>query len=96
MSHHRSTSISKGFASLSREGSISIFQLLLQPQHHVYLLDIHVLGNSAFTTAGPRGTTFRDVLQSSGITKVCFDVDNDPDALYAKYGIALKGIQDFS
>ena len=36
---------------LSREGLISTFQLLLQSQHHVYLIDIYVLGSSALNTS---------------------------------------------
>ena len=79
---------------LSREGSISIFQLLVQPRNHVYLIDIHILGSTAFTTAGSSGKTFKDILQSSTIPKVCFDVRNDSDALFAHFGVALSGVQD--
>lgn len=79
---------------LCREGSISIFQLLVQPHNHVYLIDIHILGSDAFTTAGLNATTFQDILQSSNIQKVGFDIRNDSDALFAHFGIALDGIQD--
>ncbi len=79
---------------LSRTGSVSIFQLLVHPRDHVYLIDIHVLKESAFTTPGSSGNTFQSILESATIPKVCFDVRNDSDALYFHFGIALQGIQD--
>lgn len=79
---------------LSRKGSISIFQLLAHPQNHVYLIDVHVLGGSAFTTPGTKGNTFQTILESGTIAKACFDVRNDSDALHFHYGITLRGIQD--
>lgn len=79
---------------LSREGSISIFQLFVVPQNRVYLIDIHVLKASVFSTAGETGSHFKDILESATIAKVVFDVRNDSDALHHHYGIALQGIQD--
>jgi len=79
---------------LSRTGSISIFQLLVHPQNHAYLIDIHVLNESAFTTLGTNGKTLKSILESPGIPKVCFDVRNDSDALYTHFGISLQGMQD--
>ena len=79
---------------LSRLGSISILQLLLYPQNHVYLIDIHVLGMAAFTTPGSSGTTLQSILESPTIPKVFFDVRNDSNALFFHHGIALQGVQD--
>lgn len=79
---------------LSRNGTIFILQLLVNPSNHVYLIDIHLLRGSAFTTPGSQGKTLQDVLQSPATPKVCFDVRNDSDALYAHFGVALQGIQD--
>ncbi|KAK4690478.1 exonuclease 3'-5' domain-containing protein 1, partial [Lecanoromycetidae sp. Uapishka_2] len=79
---------------LSRTGTISIFQLLVHPQDQVYLIDIHVLGDTAFVTAGTDGNTLRGVLESPSIPKACFDVRNDSDALYHHFGISLQGIHD--
>lgn len=79
---------------LSRVGSILIFQLLVVPQDHVYLIDIHVLKASAFSTAGKAGSSLQDILKSATTAKVVFGVRNDSDALYQHYGIALQGIQD--
>src|ERR1700759_3353806 len=37
---------------LSRQGSISILQILDSSENRIYLIDIHSLGSKAFTTAG--------------------------------------------
>jgi len=79
---------------LSREGSISILQLLAHPKDHVYLIDVHFLKSTAFTTAGSSGKTLKDILESPTIPKLCFDVRNDSDALFHHFRIALEGIQD--
>ncbi|KAK2733590.1 hypothetical protein FQN55_003310 [Onygenales sp. PD_40] len=79
---------------LSREGSISILQLLNHPKQHVYLIDIHLLGTTAFSTAGTTGETLQTILESPSIPKVIFDVRNDSNALFFLYGIRLQGIQD--
>jgi exonuclease 3'-5' domain-containing protein 1 len=80
---------------LSRNGSVSLLQLFVSPPNHVYLIDIHILGTTAFTTAGTNGqTTLKTILESTSIPKVCFDVRNDADALYAHFHIALQCIHD--
>lgn len=79
---------------LSRQGSISILQLMLYPQNKVHLIDIHVLKAAAFTTPGSGGQTLKSILESPIVPKVFFDVRNDSDALFAHYGIALQGVQD--
>ena len=79
---------------LCRHGSISILETLVLPQNHVYLIDIHVLRELAFTTQSSTGQTFKSILESASIPKVFFDVRNDSDALYSHYGIHLAGIQD--
>ena len=80
--------------SLSRQGSVSILQLLLHPQKVVYLIDIHVLGSTAFTTPGSGGKTLQSILETPTIPKVFFDVRNDSNALFFHYNIALQGVQD--
>lgn len=79
---------------LSRHGSISILQLLLYPQMHVYLIDIHILDSMAFTTPGSEGTTLKSILESPTVPKVFFDVRNDSNALFFHHSIALQGVQD--
>ncbi len=79
---------------LSRHGSISIIELFVSTQNHVYLIDVHVLGEAAFSTQSSDGQTLKVVLESPDIPKVFFDVRNDSDALYSHFDISLAGIQD--
>lgn len=79
---------------LCRHGRISIIELFVLPQQHVYLIDVHVLGDEAFTTASPDGCTLKTILESPKIPKAFFDVRNDSDALCALFQIKLAGIQD--
>ncbi|KAL9634692.1 MAG: hypothetical protein Q9164_003946 [Protoblastenia rupestris] len=81
---------------LSRNGSLSLIQLLANPQNHTYLIDVHVLGNAVFTTPGIRNgmTTLKNIFESAHTPKIFFDVRNDSDTLFAHFGIALQGVQD--
>ncbi len=79
---------------LSRHGSISIIELFVLPQNHVYLVDVHVLGEKAFSTQSSDGRTLKAILESSDIPKAFFDVRNDSDALYSHFNISLAGVQD--
>ena len=79
---------------LSRRGSISIIELFVLPQNHVFLIDVHVLGERAFSTKSSDGQTLRQVLESPGIPKVFFDVRNKSDALYSHFNISLAGVED--
>ena len=82
---------------LCREGSLSIFTLLIDtgiPTIGVYLIDVHSLGSQAFNTTGIKQKTLKDVLQDEKIPKVFFDVRNDSDALFAHFGVALQGVED--
>ncbi|KAM0817497.1 putative 3'-5' exonuclease domain-containing protein [Seiridium cardinale] len=82
---------------LSREGSISIFTLLIDtgtPTVRVCLIDVYSLGLKTFNTTGIKGQTLKDILQAENIPKVFFDVRNDSDALFAHFGVALQGVQD--
>lgn len=79
---------------LCRHGTISILQLFNSSTEQTYLIDIHTLADKAFTTRGKNGSTLTDILESSMIPKVFFDVRNDSDALYSHYKIRLQGVQD--
>ena len=79
---------------LCREGSVSIFTLLIDtglPTQRVCLIDVHVLGTQAFNTTGVKEKTLKDVLQDEKIPKAFFDVRNDSDALFAHFGVQLHG-----
>jgi exonuclease 3'-5' domain-containing protein 1 len=73
---------------LSRRGTISIMQIYVLPARHTYLLDIHVLGTSAFTPA------LKSILESPSVPKCFFDVRRDADALYNLFGVSMAGIWD--
>jgi exonuclease 3'-5' domain-containing protein 1 len=87
---------------LSRNGSVSLLTLLTHSNgkpDRVYLVDIHTLGSSAFTTISNSSSdrkirTLKDILESRRIPKVFFDVRNDSDALFSHFGIKMKGIID--
>ena len=82
---------------LSREGSISIFTLLVDfgaPRTFVKLIDVFTLGHLAFDTTGHNNKTLKNILEDAKIPKVFFDVRSDSDALFAHYGIAMQGVED--
>ncbi|KAL8733096.1 MAG: hypothetical protein Q9166_002288 [cf. Caloplaca sp. 2 TL-2023] len=81
--------------SVSRQGTISLLQILASPIDRTYLIDIYSLGSKAFHTPGTDGrTTLKSILESNAILKVFFDVRRDSDALNAHFGIKLAGIHD--
>ncbi|KAH6714540.1 exonuclease [Leptodontidium sp. MPI-SDFR-AT-0119] len=79
---------------LSRHGSVSILQVHVSPKDRTFLIDIHSLGETAFSTTGTSGQTLKGILESNIIPKVYFDVRNDSDALFSHYGIKLACVHD--
>ena len=79
---------------LSRHGSISILQLFVLPKNHVFLVDVFVLKEAAFSTSNRSGRDLRSILESARAPKVFFDVRNDSDALFAHFQISMQGVQD--
>ncbi|KAI9816125.1 MAG: hypothetical protein M1832_005132 [Thelocarpon impressellum] len=80
---------------LCRHGTVSLLEILVAPANHVYLVDVHALGERCFTTPGPdETTTLKSVLEAADVPKVFFDARNDSDALFAHFGVALKGVVD--
>ncbi|KAJ4146943.1 hypothetical protein LMH87_001497 [Akanthomyces muscarius] len=79
---------------LSRHGTISILQIHVLPLKRTYLIDLYTLDETAFSVTGARGQTLKQILESSKIPKVIFDVRNDSDALYKHFNIRLAGMQD--
>jgi len=78
---------------LCRHGTISIVTILIYPQRVVRLIDVLVLGESAFTTAY-NGKTLKSIFEDADIPKCIWDVRNDADALWALYGVGLAGVTD--
>lgn len=80
---------------LSRQGTISILQILIVPRNLTYLIDIHTLSSKAFSTSGSDpARTLKTILESASVPKVFFDVRNDSDALYSHFDIRLAGVHD--
>lgn len=80
---------------LCRNGSISIVQIYQSVEAHVYLIDVHTLSKTAFsTTSADGGITLKDILESRTSRKAFFDVRNDSDALYNLYDVYLQGVVD--
>ncbi|KAG5992724.1 hypothetical protein E4U52_002569 [Claviceps spartinae] len=77
---------------LSRNGTISIVTLYATALATAYVVDVHKLGKSAFTTANTTGTTLKAILESANIKKIIFDVRNDSDALFHHFQISLQGV----
>ena len=79
---------------LGRHGSISIISLYIAPIKKVYLIDIHQLGKTAFSTINRSATSLKTILESPTISKVIFDIRNDSDALFSHFQISVNGIHD--
>jgi exonuclease 3'-5' domain-containing protein 1 len=79
---------------LGRHGSISIISLYIAPVKKIYLIDIHRLGMTAFSTTNSSATSLKTILESPSIPKVIFDIRNDSDALFSHFQISVDGIQD--
>lgn len=79
---------------LSRNGTLSLITVLVEPRHTVHLVDVTGLGKDTFDTAGSDGRTLRRILESQEIVKVFFDIRNDSDALFGLFGVRVRGIED--
>lgn len=88
---------------LSRDGTLSLLTLLIHGSPKpspIFLIDVHVLGSSAFTTTPAEASltgqplSLKAILESPTTTKVLFDVRNDADALYSHFGVKLQGVVD--
>jgi exonuclease 3'-5' domain-containing protein 1 len=79
---------------LSRDGTLSLVTILVEPTEKMYLVDVTTLRSGAFDSAGSDGRSLRGILESSKIIKVSFGIRNDSDALYSLYGIHVRGIWD--
>ena len=78
---------------LCRNGSISLVQVFIPRLNVLFIIDISVLGERAFSVEGS-GQTFKQILESPEIEKVFFDVRNSSGALHSLYGIRLSGVHD--
>jgi exonuclease 3'-5' domain-containing protein 1 len=79
---------------LSRHGTLSLITILVEPRHTVHLVDVTTLGKEAFSVTGTSGQTLQQILESSKIIKVFYDIRNDSDALFSLFGVRVAGIED--
>ncbi|KKO98487.1 hypothetical protein THAR02_09415 [Trichoderma harzianum] len=82
---------------LGRNGSVSLMTVLVHPGEgleRIFVIDIYTLGNTAFKVVGKRGKSLKNILEAPEISKVFFDVRRDSEALFAHYGVDLRGVWD--
>lgn len=79
---------------LSRHGYVSLIQILDPSCEQAFIVDIHILGMTAFDTTGSEGNPLKDALEPKTIKKYLLNVRNDTDALYALFGVLLDGVVD--
>ncbi|KAH9896369.1 ribonuclease H-like domain-containing protein [Xylariomycetidae sp. FL2044] len=79
---------------LSRNGTISIITILAHATQTTSLIDVQVLGKSAFTTPDADGKTLKSILEDPNTPKYLWDLRNDADALWAHYQVRLAGVTD--
>ncbi|KAJ7621294.1 ribonuclease H-like domain-containing protein [Roridomyces roridus] len=79
---------------LCRSGRLSLVQLMAEGSNTIWLVDVAVLGRSAFEDVAPSGQNLKAILESRSIKKLFFDVRNDSDALYNLFGVTLANVYD--
>ncbi|KAK7052155.1 exonuclease domain-containing protein [Favolaschia claudopus] len=79
---------------LCRSGTLCIMQLKAAGSERIWLVDIVVLGASAFEIAGTFNKSLKSILQSAGIKKLFFDLRNDSDTLFHLFGVVLANVYD--
>lgn len=80
---------------LSRQGTISILQLYVQPKDHTCLVDVHRFQHQVFSTTGTiSDKCLKTILEAKDTPEVFFDVRNDSDALFHHFQISLSGVDD--
>ncbi|KAK5093122.1 hypothetical protein LTR70_004943 [Exophiala xenobiotica] len=80
---------------LGRYGTTCYIQIRDYTKGQTYLVDLLMLGRSAWETSGEdSATTLRTIFESPNMVKIIFDVRGDSDALYKDYKIKLAGVLD--
>ncbi|TVY61119.1 hypothetical protein Focb16_v013030 [Fusarium oxysporum f. sp. cubense] len=84
--------------SLGGNGELNLLTILLcygpDFRRRLYLVDINVLANQAFSTRGYYGASLRSIFNSPSYRKVFFDVRHASHILYGQYGINLQSVHD--
>lgn len=80
--------------SLSRNGTLTLLTVHVLPSKAASVIDVQILGDSAFTTPGTDGKTLKAILEDPQTSKCFWDVRNDADALWAHHKVRLAGVTD--
>ncbi|KAL8376660.1 hypothetical protein RB595_007667 [Gaeumannomyces hyphopodioides] len=73
---------------------LRVFLLDFPWKHTPSLIDVHTLGDAAFTTANGAGRTLKGTLEDPDVSKYFWDVRNDADALWSHHRVRLAGVTD--
>lgn len=79
---------------LSRDGTLTLATMLIQPQNVTRVVDVLSLGESAFNIESEEETSLKSILENPAIPKSIWDARNDADALWAHFRVALAGVTD--
>ncbi|KAL7913175.1 ribonuclease H-like domain-containing protein [Trichoderma velutinum] len=85
---------------LGRNGSVSLMTVLVylgEGLERIFVIDIYTLGGAAFGAVGAMGACgkgLKNILEAPEIPKIFFDVRRDSEALFAHYGVNLRGVRD--
>lgn len=80
---------------LGREGELCLLAIHHTISKRSFVVDVHCLGASTFSTPASDGTTtLKTILESPTIAKGIFDVRNDSAALYHGFGVRLQCMHD--
>ncbi|KAH7311520.1 ribonuclease H-like domain-containing protein [Stachybotrys elegans] len=79
---------------LSRNGTLTLMAVHIQPAQATSLIDVQTLGKAAFITSSADNKTLKSILEDPSTPKLLWDVRNDADALWAHYGVGLEGVTD--
>ena len=79
---------------MDRNGTLSLLQISFAALDITFIFDVTVLGSIVFERRVFCGQSLRQVLEDPMVVKVYFDVRNDSDAIFAHFGIHLRGIID--
>ncbi|KAI1042528.1 hypothetical protein LB505_010924 [Fusarium chuoi] len=84
--------------SLGANGELNLLAIMMcygpEYRRRLFLVDVNLLANQAFSTRGYYGASLRSILDSASYQKVFFDVGHDSHILYIQYGIKLQGVHD--
>lgn len=78
-----------------RHNNLNFIQVMSVSADKTWIIDTRVLGQKVMDTpSSTTGRTFGQILEDKSIAKVLWDTRQDSDAIYAHFGIHMRGIHD--